>query len=89
MTRRPEQEAYLAARMLELLTRIAVGRRKCKFCPAMLYFVRHADGAIVSYTDDGTNHWSNCPEAEAARRLQAILRQKGQRKLLDTGPIPE
>ena len=88
MSRRPTEEAYLAARMLELLTKIAVSRRKCHYCPAMLYFVQHRDGGIGAYTEDGTNHWANCMNAEAARRERDSKRKKGQQQLIETSPTP-
>jgi hypothetical protein len=51
----------LAERLQLLLESVCVEKRKCRLCPAMLYFVRTRDRkALIPYTAEGLDHFNNC-----------------------------
>ncbi len=72
-------------RMKRLLIDAAQLRRPCKRCGAALYFLRHSTGNLVPYTEDGINHFLNCPQAAEFRKKQ----QGQQAAMFDRAPLPE
>jgi hypothetical protein len=55
-------------RMKRLLELIAEQQRACIACGVPLYMVRHSNGKVAPYTEDGANHSATCPDAERFRR---------------------
>ena len=58
-------------RMRRLLELAAIEKRPCRACGAMLYFIQHANGKRAPYTDDGLNHFVNCPDAARFKGKEA------------------
>lgn len=48
-------------RLLDLLKAVAYETRPCKFCGRRLYFVKVWTGKTRPYTDEGVNHFEDCP----------------------------
>lgn len=73
-------------RMKRLLIDAAQLRRPCKRCGVTLYFVRHSTGNLVPYTEEGINHFLNCPQASEFRQGGHESKQAA---MFDTAPLPE
>lgn len=59
--------------LLALLDAIAIAKRPCRHCGALLYFVRLKNGNLTAYNSDGVNdHVSGCPRGRQAVQ-QALL----------------
>jgi hypothetical protein len=61
----------LEERIKRLLTLTANEIRPCKACQATIYMVIHNNGKTAPYTEDGLNHFINCPNAGQFRRGNA------------------
>lgn len=74
-TASPETIAKMAQERITLRTNVetilrntAEEIRPCKACETLLFFVKHRNGNRAPYTADGTNHFTNCPQAEAFKK---------------------
>jgi hypothetical protein len=73
----------LAERLRVLLDRVCLSKRKCRLCPAMLYFVRGPrDVGIVAYSAEGLDHYEDCPGVHG--RFE--VRDAEQSRLFDCAP---
>lgn len=43
-------------------------RSKCKGCGKEIWWIVHASGSVAPYTEEGLNHFINCPKAKDFRR---------------------
>lgn len=50
-----------------LLKQVA-GEGTCKGCGAKIWWVKHKNGKSVPYTDEGLNHFADCPQAGKFKR---------------------
>lgn len=46
------------------------GKFVCRGCGAQVYWIRHANGKLVPYTQFGLNHFVDCPNREDFRKAK-------------------
>ncbi len=57
----------LQLNLKQLLNQIAE-KNQCKACNKTIWFVKHKNGKLASYTEEGLNHFADCPNAEEFRK---------------------
>lgn len=53
-------------RIVHLLRQIAESGQ-CRGCGAVVFWVHHKNGKTVPYTEEGLNHFVDCPQRERFR----------------------
>ena len=63
-----QERITLRANIEAILRNTADDIRPCLKCDATIFLIKHKNGKKAPYTIDGTNHFANCPKAEALKK---------------------
>jgi len=55
----------------EMLAVMGIYPRECQTCGRAIWFIKNRRGKKVPYTDDGLNHFIDCPGADKHRKEKA------------------
>ena len=63
-----QERITLRANIEAILRNTAEEIRPCLKCNAIIFLIKLRNGKRAPYTADGSNHFTNCPEAEAFKK---------------------
>lgn len=62
-----KKEEWLKSNIVKLLNQVGQPG-KCSGCGKKIWWVTHLNGNTAPYTEEGLNHFADCPKAQSFRK---------------------